>query len=212
MSYSSAYWNKKIASYLDESWSREPSPFVKKVSKYLSPNSTLVELGSGAGQDGLWLAAQGHKVVLTDATSNYFDHIKEQVKQLPVELTQLDVTKRLPFADSCIDAVYAHLVLHYFNDEEMIKIITEIERVLKPGGILACMVNTQSDEEYDTQKADSQDIMHVNGITKRFFTVETLRPFVQGFEPLLFDNKGQTPKDDAVGNSGMIEFIGKLHV
>ena len=42
------------------------------------------------------------------------------------------------------------------------------------------------------------------------FSKESLEPFVKDFEPLLFDENGRTPKDDAVSNSGMIQFIGRV--
>lgn len=206
--YSKDYWSKKVAGYADEAWSNQPSPFAELAAKQLRPKSVILELGAGIGQDGLWFASQGHKVILSDATDQHFAEITERAKGADIELQKIDLLAPLPFDDNNLDVVYAHLVLHYFDDETMKSIIKEIERVLKPGGLLACMVNTQTDEEYDPAEADDSDIIEYRGISKRFFTTDSLQRFMGNFDTVLLDDQGRTPKDEAIGNSGMIQFIG----
>jgi ubiquinone/menaquinone biosynthesis C-methylase UbiE len=75
-----------------------------------------------------------------------------------IEPQQLDVSQPLPFPDSSFDVVFAELLLHYFPDTIMQQIMTEISRVLKPGGILACMMNSTKDPEYDEAKLDSDGL------------------------------------------------------
>lgn len=213
--YDQAYWDKKIQSYASEEWVKDPSPFARLVLARLKPGGTVLELGAGAGQDGLWFAENGQLVIATDATNNYFEKIGDRIRVCDdniserYDLRTLDVTKPFDIPSESVDAVYAHLILHYFDDETMKIIMREIERVLKTGGIFACLVNTQDDEEYDSKLADENDIIVQRGIAKRYFNTESLSKFTKNFETLLLDNKGRTPKDDAVGNSGMIQFIGK---
>ncbi len=210
--FNQTHWSKKLPSYLAEEWSIRPSPFVQVVATYLKPNSVILELGTGAGQDGLWLASKGHTVTMTDGTTAIFGDIKKrqsQVKSNDIKLTRLDITKSFAFENNSFDCVYAQLVLHYFDDIVMNRIISEISRVLKPKGILACMMNSTKDSEYDPEKADDDGLINVDGLVKRFFSVESFRPFVKRFEPLLFDDQGRTPKDDAKNISGMIRYIGK---
>ena len=46
-----------------------------------------------------------------------------------------DITD-LPFADEAVDLIYASHVLEYFDRTEVLKVLTEWHRVLKPGGVL----------------------------------------------------------------------------
>lgn len=207
--YNPEHWKKKLPKYLEEAWSKVPSPFVQMASKYFEPHSKVLELGTGAGQDGIWLESQNFDVTLTDGDAVAFDEIIKRSTKGTRPL-KMDITKRLPFKDQTFDVVYAQLVLHYFDDKTMNKIMSEIKRVLKPGGILACMVNSTNDPEYDERLEDSSGLINVDGLFKRYFSVESFSPLVQGFDPILFDNRGRTPKDDAVQTSGMIQFIGRL--
>lgn len=206
MSFNQKYWENKIKKYKQEDWSHNPSPFAKLVLPYIS-GKNILELGAGAGQDGLWFAHEGKRVVMSDATDANFEEIKKQAKG-NVELIKFDITDTFPFKDKSFDAVYAQLVIHYFDNRTTEFIFSEISRVLKEGGVVALMVNSVNDPEYDKSKSNSEDIVVMQGISKRYFSVESLTPFVKNFEAILFNNKGCTPKDDVVNNSGMIQFIG----
>jgi ubiquinone/menaquinone biosynthesis C-methylase UbiE len=207
--YNPVHWKKKIPSYIKEEWSSRPSKFVQLFAEKIKPGSKVIELGAGAAQDSLWLERQAFDVVITDGDSVAFDEItRRSINKTKPQI--VDVTKPLPFSDGEFDAVYAQLVLHYFNDETMRQIIGEIKRILKPGGLLACMVNSADDPEYDETFEDGEGLINVNGLIKRYFTVETFAPFINDFEMVLFDNKGSHPKDDAKGVNGMIRFIGRL--
>jgi SAM-dependent methyltransferase len=210
--YNEEHWVKKIQGYEAEEWSSQSSPFAWLVAKHLHPHSRILELGTGAGQDGLWFATEGHDVTLTDATDEAFERIqgKARAAQVSVEIKQLDVTSPFPFASESFDVVYAQLVLHYFTDAEMHEIFAEIQRVLVPGGIVACMVNSTADPEYDPAQADDQQGIP-GKIYKRYFGVDTFAPFVRNFEPVVSDARGRTRKDDAVGTVGMVQFVGRKH-
>lgn len=210
--YNQAYWAKKTPKYLSEDWSTRPSPFAKLVADYLALDQTLLELGTGAGQDGLWLAGRVKKVVMTDGQDLAFEEIRRRAKAQNtgnIDLQVVDITQDFAFEDGSFDVVYAQLVLHYFDDETMHKIIGEIQRVLKPGGLLACMVNSTKDPEYDPKQMNENGLIMVDGLIKRYFDEASFQPFVQDFETILLDSKGKTPKDDAVSNSGMVRFIGR---
>lgn len=211
--YPDEYWAKKIKTYFASDWSEQPTPFAQTVSQYLKPSMTLLELGAGAGQDSIWFSPKVGKVICTDGQSTFFPEIEQRAKAKGVDnlkLQVLDLMQPLPFEDSSIDFVYAQLVLHYFDDNSMQDIVDEIKRILGKGGILAMMVNTKFDEEYDPEEANEMDMMTVKGVQKRFFDEKSLRPFLPGFETLLFDDKGVTPKDSLVDNHGLIRFIGRL--
>jgi ubiquinone/menaquinone biosynthesis C-methylase UbiE len=204
--------SKISAPYNSEDWSLRPTPFGTLASSHFPKGARILELGCGAGQNGLGFAVQGFSTVLSDATDSAFGEIGQRAEAkgiANVELRKLDIIEPLPFADSSFGVVYSELVLHYFNDTTMERIMAEISRVLKAEGILACMTNSIKDPEYDESKLTSEGLLELDGLTKRYFSVETFKPFVGAFEPILFDEHGRAPKDDVKSNGGMIEFIGR---
>jgi SAM-dependent methyltransferase len=205
--YNANHWQKKIAGYQTEAWSNKPSPFAKLVKTYIGSKPRILELGTGAGQDGTWFSNQGYDVTASDGDSNAFDSIRANSNG-KLTLEKFDLLGRFPFDSEAFDVVYAQLVLHYFEDAEMIVIMKEIQRILAKDGIVAVMVNTVEDPEYK-ESGCSDGFIRTDKLTKRFFSKSTLAPFVADFKTLLFDAKGNTPKDDEVGNSGMIQFIGR---
>lgn len=206
--YNKDYWDKKVDGYSNQEWSKKPSPFLLEVEKYFK-KSRVLELGAGAGQDSIWLSNNGYDVTLSDATNQYFEKVKSQNNKIK-EFKVFDITNPFPFDDNSFDTVYAHLVLHYFDDETMIKIISEIERVLSNNGILACLLNSVYDSEYINESANKDDMIDTGKITKRFFSKKSFSKFISNFDPILFDEKGSTPKDDALGNAKLVRFAGKL--
>ncbi len=56
-----------------------------------------------------------------------------------------DMTAPLPFADHAFDAVMANVSLHMFPDGVTRALFAEIERVLRPDGLLLFHVNADSD-------------------------------------------------------------------
>jgi SAM-dependent methyltransferase len=205
------YWQKKVEGYQAQEWSDRPSPFAMTAVEYFPPHAAILELGAGAGQDGLWFAKDGYDITEADGTDAAFGSILQKAEERGlknVRADKFDLAGTFPFTDGCFGVVYAQLVLHYFNDETMHHVMDEIRRVLKPGGVLACMVNSTDDEEYDENALNPEGLIETKGITKRFFTLGTFEPFISGFETKLFDTEGTTPKDDAVDNTGLIRFIG----
>ena len=205
------HWDIRLKEYLDADWSHSPSPFVQVVLPYLPKSGTVLEIGAGAGQDSIWLASKGFDVTCTDSNDIAFAEILNRSKsaggKLKVQI--IDATKPMPFKDSSFDCVYAQLSLHYFNDKITHAMFAEIHRVLKPGGVLAIMMNSLDDPEYDLTQLNSEGLMNIKGLRKRYFSTNSLQNYVNDYKTILIDDNGRTPKDDAKHNSGMIRFIGK---
>lgn len=206
--YDSKYWKKKIFYYSSTDWVHEPLPFAIEAEKYFS-GKRILELGAGAGQDSIWFDFKGYDVTVSDGEDSFFDEMKSKTSQR-ASFAAFDITQPFPFEDSSFDVVYAHLVLHYFNDETMKQIVSEIRRVLVKGGVVACMVNSVNDPEFELSKADKDNIMNINGLKKRFFSKESLEHYFGDFEIILCDEMGRTPKDDALDTTSLVRLIGRL--
>lgn len=116
--------------------------------------------------------------------------------------------EELQFEDASFDVVYAHLSLHYFDYETTVRLIGEVQRVLKPGGVFAFFVNSVHDPEYNTGEKLEDDYFQIDKTAKRYFSVETARAFTRYFDVSLLDDLGETYKDRAIGVHNLVRFIG----
>jgi ubiquinone/menaquinone biosynthesis C-methylase UbiE len=99
----------------------------------------VLEIGCGAGIDSAEFARNGALVTSTDFTERSVQSTKELLTEanLPVNVMQADATN-LQFDDNTFDCVYSFGVLHHIPNIE--KALSEIKRVLKPGGRIMVML------------------------------------------------------------------------
>ncbi len=137
----------------------------------------LLELGCDTGGDTAWLLAQGFDVVATDIA---FDPLRQCAVNAPAaRLVRHDLAQSLPFADAVFGAVVASLCLHYFDWATTVRAVAEIRRVLRPGGLLLCRVNSTNDVHHGAMQGEElephyfrQDAQYA--ACKRFFDAADL--------------------------------------
>src|SRR5919106_3264413 len=94
----------------------------------------LLEIGCGMGYDSLEFLKRGVRVTATDLTTNAVEMTRKhfEVENVKAEDIRIANALELPFDDNTFDAVWSNGVLHHTGDT--CSAITEIRRVLKPGG------------------------------------------------------------------------------
>jgi len=202
-------WANLHKRYAEKDWSKLPSIFATEVLPHLPHQGSLLELGAGVGQDGIYFSENGYEVTATDLFTNAVDAAIADKSARHITTKPLDLRKPFAFDNDSFDIVYAHLSLHYFSREITQQIFDEIYRILKPGGILAFFTNSTSDPEYGTGDKIEDNYFMVEGIAKRYFSVESLEPFLERFEITLLDANGETYKDRAIGVHNLIRAIVK---
>lgn len=103
-----------------------------------STAKNVLEVGCGTGvfwQSVASRLSDQHHIVLTDFAEVMLAGTRENLKDVkfpcPVDFKIADV-ENLPFADKSFDAILAHLMIYHVPSPE--KALSEIKRVLKPGG------------------------------------------------------------------------------
>ena len=104
----------------------------------LMTNSQILELGCGPGD--IWLENLSNtpddwKIILSDLSVGMVQEAQINLRNIThrIHLTSCDAQK-LPYENDCFDAVMANFMLYHVPVRKMA--ISEIHRVLKPGGRL----------------------------------------------------------------------------
>lgn len=101
------------------------SDLINKIENLL-PSGKILEISCGNGADAIKLNELGYDVVATDFTKEYVDYVNQYLPCI-----EHDTRQRFPFSDKSFDLVYSRLGLHYFSEEELVSIFTEISRLTK---------------------------------------------------------------------------------
>ena len=204
-------WQDLHKDYKNRDWINKPSLFAETAITYFPAKGKMLDLGAGQGQDSRYFAERGYEVVSTDLEEAVLEQSKaklsDELKQ-KVTLQKVDLREELPFDDAAFDVVYAHLSLHYFDYETTVRLCGEIQRVLRPGGVLAFFTNSIHDPEYGSGTKLEDDYFQIGKTAKRYLSVETARAFARYFDVNLLDVHGETYKDRAKGVHNLIRFIG----
>lgn len=98
----------------------------------------VLDLGSGTGRHIVFLAKNGFDVYGIDIAEEGIKITKEWLikEKLQADLRISSFYRKLPYKDNFFDAVISTAALHHEKIENIRKAILEIERVLKPGGLV----------------------------------------------------------------------------
>jgi ubiquinone/menaquinone biosynthesis C-methylase UbiE len=110
-----------------------------KVAKFLKKNNAekILDLGCGAGRNLVYLVNQGFEVYGLDSAKDGLSLIKSKLKKNKnYHLNQGSFYSKLPYKDNFFDAVISIQSLQHGIESKIKSAIKEIERVLKPDGII----------------------------------------------------------------------------
>lgn len=111
----------------------------------------VLDVGFGVGGHALFLAENGFDVYGIDIskTGKRIAEKKARDKKLSIKLKTADM-KKIPFGDSYFDAIIAVYTIPHNTLCGLRRTISEIERVLRPGGILVATLLSKKDPRYGT--------------------------------------------------------------
>ncbi|MDI2595491.1 methyltransferase domain-containing protein [Pseudomonas sp. 681] len=129
----------------------------------LDDDKTVLDLGAGTGKFTGRLVATGAQVIAVEPVPQMLDKLSAAFPDvLAVNGTATD----LPLPDASVDVVVCAQAFHWFSSKEA---LTEIARVLKPGGKLGLVWNLRDTRVGWVPKLDAI-VNALEGDTPRFYT------------------------------------------
>jgi SAM-dependent methyltransferase len=139
------------ASFGEREWARLENPEDGVVefavtrhflAKYLPPNARVLDIGGGPGRYTIWLAEQGHRVVLADLSPNLLEIARDKIHLAGIgdrveEITQADARDLSRWEDASFDAGLCLGPFYHLPDPiDRDLAASELHRVLRPGGLV----------------------------------------------------------------------------
>ena len=156
--------------------------WIDNYKKYFNQKGKCLELGCGVGQYSKRLLELGYDVISSDISRIALNEVKKFNKNILL----LDMNSRFPFNDNTFDLIFANLSIHYFNNNDTIKLCDEIFRVLNHSGLFVGSVNSFDafnfikDEAIELEK----HFYYYNEKNIRLFDIEDLKKYLEKFEIL----------------------------
>jgi SAM-dependent methyltransferase len=163
----------------------------------------ILDLGCGSGQDALRMARFAGGVTGVDYSAEAISRARAFFAEagIPATFLELDIAGGLLFPDESFDAVVSNLALHYFDRPTTERVLADVARVLKPGGLLLFHVNAREEGEARPEEREITPGLRVapNGQLRRYFSRPDLEELLAGWEVLELE-----PAKAIDPNSGMI--------
>jgi ubiquinone/menaquinone biosynthesis C-methylase UbiE len=103
--------------------------------KFLNPIMSCLDVGTGNGRNLIYLS-ENYKMrgLGFDISKTAIDQASDRAEDLPIKFIVGNIKEPLPVADQSQTLVLDLMTSHFLNQSEREDYITEINRVLKPGG------------------------------------------------------------------------------
>jgi len=141
----------------------------------------VLELGAGHGRDAMFFARSGFTVCATDFSAFGLEQLCATAQGEGLDTVKTivhDVRDPLPLPDASVDAVFAHMLLCMaLSTKEIVAIVDEVRRVVRPGGLFVYTVRHTGDAHFGAGTSYGDDIYEHGGFAVHFFSrhlVDTL--------------------------------------
>jgi SAM-dependent methyltransferase len=136
----------------------------------------VLDAGCGYGRNLVHLLREGCEVFAIDANAEGVQHVRalaaELAPSLPVENFRVGQIEKLDFPDSFADVVICSSVLHFARDDaHFLAMLSEIWRVLRPGGMLFCRLGSRIGMNFERLRGN---IFRINDGSEWFLVDEMM--------------------------------------
>jgi len=119
----------------------------KHLQQFILPNSAILELNSGTGEDAIWLAQQGHAVHATDIAAGMQEQLIQKIKKLELQdkisYEIISFTQLQNLTSPKQQKKYDHIFSNFAGlncTGELEKVLRSFNDILKPRGKITLVI------------------------------------------------------------------------
>jgi ubiquinone/menaquinone biosynthesis C-methylase UbiE len=114
------------------------------IQHYLKPNSYILELNSGTGEDAVWFAQQGHRVHATDISAGMQQQLIKKVQAAAVQhAVSTELISFTALQELQIQQQFDHIFSNFAGlncTGELQIVLASFNNLVKPGGIVTMVI------------------------------------------------------------------------
>ena len=111
-----------------------PNEEVMKLVGLLRPSMDVLDMGANEGRHAIALAERGCQVVAVEPNHEAFGRLKQNVDEMPGQITAIEDNLLTYQPDRLFDAVICTMVLHFFPATEIKPALEKMQAWTRPGG------------------------------------------------------------------------------
>lgn len=173
------YWTEPSdeSYYYAEKWKREG-------------RKKILDLGCGLGRHSLLFARYGFQVTALDSSQKAIDHLSRMVEAEGLDIAcDVGDMHELPYGNDSFDCIFAYLSVSHTDSKGILKILSEIRRVLVSEGSLfftLCSKDTWSFTDADYPHIDENTLVKTEGaeagLPHFYVDMDDITSLTSGFE------------------------------
>jgi SAM-dependent methyltransferase len=134
---SNIYHNTRYGGLYGKLFEKLHHEWLTEILEHISNKQSVLEVACGTGHTSALISNLGINFIACDLTPAMIEKAKKRVESLPIKpkFMEADATN-LPFDSNSFDVVISTRFLHLFNYDKQEEVLSEMIRVLKPGGSL----------------------------------------------------------------------------
>ncbi len=131
-------------------YGKSPAKFLAENYDYISPGSTILDMGMGEGRNAVFLAGKGHRVTGVDISSVAIKKAQYLARELGVKIKGVVASlEKYKIPKESYDAI----VCFYYVDRTLVE---KIKTWLKPGGVLIYEAHTLKERSKRGHRKDPE--------------------------------------------------------
>jgi len=189
----SQHWEDNFSSK-PEMFGLNPSLSANKALKLFQKKKIdrIIEIGAGLGRDTVFFGKNSIHTIALDYSSSGIKVINQKIKKenlsYYISTKLFDVRKKLPFEDNSIEACYSHMLYCMaLTTKDIQKLNSEIQRILKPGGINIYTVRHTNDGDFKKGIHRGEDLYENDGFIVHYFSKEKVNSLLKGFKNIYLE-------------------------
>jgi tellurite methyltransferase len=130
----------------------------------ITPGMRILDAGCGGGRNIRYLINQGFDISAVDINPQAIDTIRQQAPHLPKDNFRIEPIGAISFPDASFDCIICNTVLHFAkDDEEFERMLKDLFRLLKPGGIFFSRLATSIGIEHQIEPINGRFARTLDG-------------------------------------------------